>query len=178
MTAPDWTRQNFKKNGPASPVNTDSHVSFHGKPVQRFADGGEVYDKEETALLGRGLKYREDEEGRKFTRARGLSEFGRDDNDPNYGNYETRYYSFDDIKNALSGKNKDVGEKKDVGENFVEAPPEKQMTKPDNTVSSTSTDKPKKPRSITDSFMEDVASPLVDKTKKAVKSIFDRRRYS
>ena len=67
------------------------------RKVKKFSEGDRVYDKEDEGLLGAKIKYREDEEGRKYTAGR-ANPMLRDRNPQ-----EQRYYSVDDIKGKLSG---------------------------------------------------------------------------
>jgi len=65
------------------------------RKAKRYDEGGKVYDKEDEGLLGAKIKYREDEEGRKYTAGRA--------NPMDRNPQEQRYYSADDIKGKLSG---------------------------------------------------------------------------
>ena len=65
------------------------------RKVKKFSEGNRVYDKEDEGLLGAKIKYREDEEGRKYTAGRA--------NPMDRNPQEQRYYSVDDIKGKLSG---------------------------------------------------------------------------
>ena len=65
------------------------------RKVKKFSEGDRVYDKEDEGLLGAKIKYREDEEGRKYTAGRA--------NPMDRNPQEQRYYSADDIKGKLSG---------------------------------------------------------------------------
>ena len=65
------------------------------RKVKKFSEGNRVYDKEDEGILGAKIKYREDEEGRKYTAGRA--------NPMDRNPQEQRYYSADDIKGKLSG---------------------------------------------------------------------------
>jgi len=65
------------------------------RKVRKFSEGDRVYDKEDEGLLGAKIKYREDEDGRKYTAGK-ANPFDRNPQ-------EQRYYSMDDIKGNLSG---------------------------------------------------------------------------
>ena len=65
------------------------------RKVRKFSEGDRVYDKEDEGILGAKIKYREDEEGRKYTAGRA--------NPMDRNPQEQRYYSADDIKGKLSG---------------------------------------------------------------------------
>lgn len=66
------------------------------RKVKKFNEGGETkYNREDEGLLGGKVKYREDEEGRKYTAGRA--------NPMDRNPQEQRYYSVDDIKGKLSG---------------------------------------------------------------------------
>jgi hypothetical protein len=65
------------------------------RKIKKFSEGDRVYDKEDKGILGAKIKYREDEEGRKYTAGRA--------NPMDRNPQEQRYYSVDDIKGKLSG---------------------------------------------------------------------------
>ena len=65
------------------------------RKIKKFAEGDRVYDKEDEGLFGAKIKYREDEDGRKYTAGK-ANPFDRNPQ-------EQRYYSADDIKGKLSG---------------------------------------------------------------------------
>jgi hypothetical protein len=65
------------------------------RKAKRYDEGGKVYDKEDEGFGGSKIKYREDEEGRKYTAGRA--------NPMDRNPQEQRYYSADDIKGKLSG---------------------------------------------------------------------------
>jgi len=69
------------------------------RKMKKFDDGGKVYDKEDEGILGGKIKYREDDEGRKFVAGKA--------NPYDRNPAEQRYYSAGDVKKGLS----DVGDK-------------------------------------------------------------------
>ena len=69
------------------------------RKVKKFNGGGKTYDRETEGLFGGKIKYREDDEGRKFV-AGNATPFERNPQ-------EQRFYTRDDVKKGLS----DVGEK-------------------------------------------------------------------
>jgi hypothetical protein len=69
------------------------------RKMKKFNEGGKTYDKETDGLFGGKIKYREDDEGRKYV-AGNATPFERNPQ-------EQRYYSKDDVKKGLS----DVGDK-------------------------------------------------------------------
>jgi hypothetical protein len=69
------------------------------RKMRKFNEGGKTYDKETDGLFGGKIKYREDDEGRKYV-AGNATPFERNPQ-------EQRYYSKDDVKKGLS----DVGDK-------------------------------------------------------------------
>lgn len=83
------------------------------RKVRKFNEGGKTYDKEDEGLLGGKIKYREDDEGRKYVAGK-ANPFDRNPQ-------EQRYYSADEVKGKLSGL---FGGKKDEDE------PKKSTTMP------------------------------------------------
>jgi hypothetical protein len=65
------------------------------RKMKKFNEGGKTYDKEDEGILGGKIKYREDDEGRKFVAGKANPM----DRNPS----EQRYYSADDVKGKLSG---------------------------------------------------------------------------
>ena len=109
------------------------------RKIKKFAgnEGSVVYDKynrEDEGLLGAKIKYREDEEGRKYTAGRAnpmdRASVARGDVQ------EQRYYSADDIKSKLSGlfggKKEDTSkydDLKSVGEKKVGVSPQEEINR-------------------------------------------------
>lgn len=65
------------------------------RKTRKFNEGGKTYDKEDEGILGGKIKYREDDEGRKYVAGKANPY----DRNPS----EQRYYSMDDVKGKLSG---------------------------------------------------------------------------
>ena len=100
------------------------------RKIKKFAEGDRVkeYNREDEGLFGAKIKYREDEDGRKYTAGK-ANPFDRNPQ-------EQRYYSVDDVKNKLSGlfggKKEDTSkydDLKSVGEKKVGVSPQEEINR-------------------------------------------------
>jgi hypothetical protein len=87
------------------------------RKMKKFNEGGKTYDKEDEGILGGKIKYREDDEGRKFVAGKANPM----DRNPS----EQRYYSKDDVKKGLSNVGDKIsnffgGKKEDSSSKFDE----------------------------------------------------------
>ena len=112
---PDWQRQSHAKSGgqakPTSNNNIQSRPIFHSEKVQNsnakqtpftrhYEDGSQGgvdspadrYNQTDKGLLGGEIKYRQDDDGRKYTATK---------NPMNGQMEERRYYSADDVKEGI-----------------------------------------------------------------------------
>ena len=107
---PDWQRQSAAKNQPQAQTKSPTKFGVVSKPIfhaekalhsqgtqtpftRHYADGGDVeYNETDKGLLGGEIKYRTDDQGRKFVQTK----------DPMSGRAgENRYYSADDVKEGF-----------------------------------------------------------------------------